>query len=296
MFMSNTVNPITVELDDIPEDVLAAVKQNDWSEPPSDAVTALRDALTPRLRRLTPDTVDWSERRALHVLAHVRARREVRALPDWRSEVMAARRERDALRPEGDRPLDAIVPERLNSPALDAAHAVAKRLEAHGLDGRDLNQDGRGLRRNSTIAVAGGILRIAQFLPFLSVFLLSMGVQSTLGYVKGNSTDEGVDARTTYHFVFALFASMIVWPLVAAGLAGGAYATGALDPSGMPELAAVALFVLCFPVFVLSGWSFAIAWDGWVVLRGGLRRAGLRGRQGVDLRNELDALHAALAG
>lgn len=288
--------PITVELDDIPEDLLSAVKQNDWSEPPSDAVTALRDALTPRLRRLTPDTVDWSERRALHVLAHVRARREVRALPDWRSEVMAARRERDALRPEGDRPLEAIVPERLNSPALDAAHAVAKRLEAHGLDGRDLNQDGRGLRRNSTIAVAGGILRIAQFLPFLSVFLLSMGVQSTLGYVKGNSTDEGVDARTTYHFVFALFASMIVWPLVAAGLAGGAYATGALDPSGMPELAAVALFVLCFPVFVLSGWSFAIAWDGWVVLRGGLRRAGLRGRQGVDLRNELDALHAALAG
>ena len=74
--------PIPVELDDIPEDLLAAVKQNDWSEPPSDAVTALRDALTPTLRRLTPDAVDWSERRALHVLAHVRARREARPLPD----------------------------------------------------------------------------------------------------------------------------------------------------------------------------------------------------------------------
>ena len=287
--------PIPVELDDIPEDLLAAVKRNDWSEPPSEAVTALRDALTPRLRRLTPDAVDWSERRALHVLAHVRARREARDLPDWRSEVMAARVERDALRPDGDRPLDAIVPERLTSPPLEAAHAVAQRLEAHGLDGRDLNHEGRGLRRNSPLAVGGGLLRMALFLPLLPVFLLSMGVQSTLGYVKGNSTDEGVDARTTYHFVFALFASMIVWPLVAAGLAGSAYATGMLAFTGMAEAAAGLLFVLCFPVFVLSGWSFASAWDGWVVVRGGLRRARLRRRHGADLTKELQALHAALA-
>ena len=287
--------PIPVELDDVPKDLLAAVKRNDWSEPPSEAVTSLRDALTPRLRRLTPDTVDWSERRALHVLAHVRARREARALPDWASEVMAARKERDALRPEGDRPLEDIVPKRLSSPALDAAHPVAARLEAHGLDGRDLNNEGRGLRRTTPLEVTGGLLRMAQFLPLLPVFLLSMGVQSTLGFVKGNSTDEGVDARTTYHFVFALFASMIVWPLVAGGLAGAAYATGALDSTGMPAAAAAALFVFCFPVFVLSGWSFAAAWDGWVVLRGGMRRARLRGRHGRDLREELDALHAVLA-
>jgi len=287
--------PIPVELDDIPADLLAAVKRNDWSEPPSEAVTALRDALTPRLRRLTPDTVDWSERRALHVLAHVRARSEARALPDWKSEVMAARAERDALRPEGDRPLDAIVPEAMTSPELSAAGDVAQRLEAHGLDGRDLDTTGHGLRRNSPLAVAGGFLRMVQFLPFLPVFLLSMGLQSTLGYVKGNSTDEGVDARTTYHFVFALFASMIVWPIVAAGLAGGAYLTGALDVTGMPEAASAVVFMLCFPLFVLSGWSFATAWDGWVVVRGGLRRARLRQRHGADLSEELRALHAALS-
>ena len=122
---------------------------------------------------------------------------------------MAARAERDALRPEGDRDLEAIVPEPLVSPALDAADAVARRLEANGLDGRDLNDQANGLRRNSPLTAMGGALRMAQFLPLLPVFLLSMGVQSTLGLVKGNSTDEGVDARTTYQFVFALFASMI---------------------------------------------------------------------------------------
>ena len=170
---------------------------------------------------------------------------------------MAARAERDALRPEGDRDLEAIVPEPLVSPALEAADAVARRLEAHGLDGRDLNDQASGLRRNSPRAVAGGVLRMAQFLPLLPVFLLSMGVQSTLGFVKGNSTDEGVDARTTYHFVFALFASMIVWPIVSGGLAGASYAMGLLDRTGMPELAAGLMFFLLFPVFVLSGWSFA---------------------------------------
>lgn len=208
---------------------------------------------------------------------------------------MAARAERDALRPEGDRDLEAIVPEPLVSPALEAADAVARRLEAHGLDGRDLNDQASGLRRNSPRAVAGGVLRMAQFLPLLPVFLLSMGVQSTLGFVKGNSTDEGVDARTTYHFVFALFASMIVWPIVSGGLAGASYAMGWLDPTGMPELAAGLMFFLLFPVFVLSGWSFASAWDGWVVLRGGLRRSRVRRRDGATLAKELQSIHVALA-
>jgi hypothetical protein len=63
----------------------------------------------------------------------------------------------------------------------------------------------------------------------------------------------------------------------------------------MPELAAGLMFVLLFPVFVLSGWSFASAWDGWVVLRGGLRRSRLRRRHGAVLAEELQAIHVALA-
>ena len=208
---------------------------------------------------------------------------------------MAARAERDALRPEGDRDLEAIVPEPLVSTALDAADVVARRLEEHGLDGRDLNDQASGLRRNSPASFAGGVLRMAQFLPLLPVFLLSMGAQSTLGLVKGNSTDEGVDARTTYHFVFALFASMIVWSIVSGALAATSYALGWLDATGVPELAAGMMFVLWFPVFVLSGWSFASAWDGWVVLRGGLRRSRLRRRHGAALAEELQAIHVELA-
>jgi hypothetical protein len=134
------------------------------------------------------------------------------------------------------------------------------------------------------------------FLPLLPVFLASMGLQSTLGLVKGNSTDEGIDARTTYQFVFALFASMVVWPVVAVGGAAaivwGAGVTFGLEPL----LAAVLLFVALHPLFAVSGLGFASAWDGWVVLRGGLRRARLRRREGAALVDELAAVHAAIDG
>ena len=78
-------------------------------------------------------------------------------------------------------------------------------------------------------------------------------------------------------------------------IAGASYAMGWLDPTGMPELAAGLMFFLWFPVFVLSGWSFAAAWDGWVVLRGGLRRSRVRRRHGAALTEELQSIHVALA-
>jgi len=283
-------------LDDIPDDLLEAVKRNDWSEPPAEAVLALRDALTPRLRRLTPDAVDHEEHRALHVLAHVKARRQGIPLDTWGKEVAAARRERDALRPREDRGLDEIAPAPLRSSAVEAAKAVARRLEDHGLDGRDLDAEGRGLRRGRPSTAAAGLLKMLVFLPLLPVFLASMGLQSALGLVKGNSTDEGIDARTTYQFVFALFASMVVWPIVAAG--GAVAVVWGMDITfGLePVLAAVLLFVALHPLFAVSGLGFASAWDGWVVLRGGLRRARLRRREGAALVDELAAVHAAIDG
>ena len=288
--------PIPVRLDAIPDDLLEAVKRNDWSEPPAEAVLSLRDALTPRLRRLTPDAVDHEEHRALHVLAHVKARRQGVPLDTWGKEVAAARRERDALRPREDRGLDEIAPAPLRSPAVDAAKAVARRLEDNGLDGRDLDAEGRGLRRGRPLSAAVALLKMLVFLPLLPVFLASMGLQSTLGLVKGNSTDEGIDARTTYQFVFALFASMVVWPVVAVGGAAaivwGAGVTFGLEPL----LAAVLLFVALHPLFAVSGLGFASAWDGWVVLRGGLRRARLRRREGPALLEELARVHAAIDG
>ena len=289
--------PIPVELEHVPEAMLEAVARNDWSEPPAEAVVALRDALTPRLRRLTPDAHDHEEHHAVHLLAHVRARREGRTLASWSEEVAAARTERDALRPDADRALEAIVPEPLASPALDAAAAVSSRLQAHGLDGRDLDGEAKGVRRGSSSSVALGVLKMAAFLPFLPFFLMSMGLQVALGLIKGNSTDEGIDARTSYQFVFALFASMIVWPIVAASMSVALLVWGSgLFATEFTLIHGLAFFIALHPLFVVAGWSFAAAWDGWVVLRNGARRRRLRRREGEAFMRDLALLHNALDG
>ena len=61
-------------------------------------------------------------------------------------------------------------------------------------------------------------------LPFA---VTSLGLQITLGRVLGDSTDEGLDARTSYQFLAAFFGSMLVWPVVA-----GVDGAGLVQPCG----------------------------------------------------------------
>ena len=42
-----------------------------------------------------------------------------------------------------------------------------------------------------------------------------MGIQIFFGQILGNNTDEGLDARTTFHLLTALFGSTIIWPVMA---------------------------------------------------------------------------------
>ena len=42
-----------------------------------------------------------------------------------------------------------------------------------------------------------------------------MGWQIALGRILGDRTDEGLDARTSYHMLFGMFGSMLWWPIVA---------------------------------------------------------------------------------
>ena len=42
-----------------------------------------------------------------------------------------------------------------------------------------------------------------------------MGWQIALGRILGDKTDEGLDARTSYHMLFGMFGSMLWWPILA---------------------------------------------------------------------------------
>jgi len=66
-----------------------------------------------------------------------------------------------------------------------------------------------------------GMARIPIFLLSLltiPIFIVSCGVQTILGYKLGNKTDEGLDARSTFQYMTAMFVSLLLWPLIALGI------------------------------------------------------------------------------
>jgi hypothetical protein len=120
-------------------------------------------------------------------------------------------------------------------------------------------------------------VRMALFAAMLPVFLTSLGPQVALGRLLGDSTDEGLDARTSYQFLAAFFGSLLVWPVVAALWTGGIWwqqeavaatfgfsADWLTGLTGTTALSLLAVYVCCFPVFWLSGKLFAGAWDAWI--------------------------------
>ena len=162
------------------------------------------------------------------------------------------------------------------------AHAseAAELLETAGLDGRDLGAKGQVFRKASWGRVPSAVLSVVLFAALLPFSITSLGLQITLGRLLGDSTDEGLDARTSFQFLAAFFGSLLIWPVVAGlwtvlvylnhealasvlGLPSSWLEVGGASPL----LGLFLVFIACFPLFWASGKSFASAWDVWVDTR-----------------------------
>ena len=269
--------PIQVTSELIPDEMVDAVKQGGWVEPPAEVVHSLRDRLQSQLPFQTPNTATWEEHRALHLAAHLQARREGRELPRWQDEVHAAR----AVREEWSAEPKAFPPKPIADGRMAHAIEAAEILEANQLDGRALNATGTGFKTGRLMKAPMNAVAFLAFLLLLPLSLSSLGLQVLLGRLLGDSTDEGLDARTSYQFLAAFFGSLLIWPLVALLWTGVFWmnadtifdAFHAILPvwgsltAVEQALFAMATYLLMFPLFWLSGKTFARAWDAWVDLR-----------------------------
>ena len=292
-------DPIVLDDDMIPAAMVEAVSDGGWVEPPVEIVHQIRDQLQDRLPSMTPNTSTWEEHRALHLIAHVQARAKGEHLPNWPSEVHAARNARD----EWPGHHATFPPEPLSGERFERASEAAEMLEAKGLDGRDLGREGRVLRRAKISHLPSAILSLAIFFVLLPFSLTSLGLQVALGRLLGDSTDEGLDARTSYQFLAAFFGSLLVWPVVALGwtslvwfnhgaigdLLGWADAWLYLGTAS-PATGLFLVYLFCFPVFWASGKSFAGAWDVWV----DTRKSWVRWRFPSDEKSRLKTLLSEL--
>ena len=251
----------------------------EWVEAPSDRVNKLRDQVRERLAPMTPDAESWDEHRTWHILGHTRAIASGHPLNTWREEVLAARKVREEIR-EGNRTL---------TPLQATAENIGKSLHSVGLDGRAL--DSNGLRK----------ARTAEYLAILPALLLAIlaapltlfgsGIMILIGKVLGDSTDEGLDARTTYHFLASLLGPLIIWPIpivifIIAAIFG---------PWTIPALQILITALLLPLAFHLSNKVAIIAWDLHVVSRDARRLNRLRrDSESQSIRKDIVDLLAAL--
>ncbi|HII86438.1 MAG TPA: hypothetical protein HA268_00630 [Candidatus Poseidoniaceae archaeon] len=267
--------------DQIPEDLIQAVQKREWVEPPGDLVRSLRDGLRPHLTPITPNASSWDEHGAYHLIAQVEARTKRKPLATWRSEVLAARAVRDRYQTEIEE--QQIEPAEVNHPIVQTAKDIHLKLEKKGLDGRDLGTSGKKLRVGNPLYGASFLVKSLLMLALLPAFILSLSPQLILGRYLGDRTDEGVDARTTYQFLAAMFGSVMIWPLCAL-IGTGLIWMNASDVSNIVSIDVLSLFALdqylslliiylaMFPLFWASGRMFGIWWDAYVDARTAFKR------------------------
>ena len=277
--------PIDLTEIELPSKLIEDVADAKWSEPPADAVVDLRDEVQRKLSPLTPDENSWAEHRATHLLAHLSARIKGEKLDTWRKEVLAARDIRDG---KGD----AVIKKQ--------ALVVANSLKRSGLDGRDINYKGDGLRKFSIISGIKGTIMLVFCLSLLPLFIISGLPQAILGRILGDRTDEGLDARTSYHFSAALFGSVIIWPITAGILLSTFFLVGVpgvdvsliTNASSIVQVLFSLVFIVLSPIpFWLIGRSFSWTWDVYVDFKKSLNRIGKRelSSQILDLRETMIA-------
>jgi len=302
--------PHEIDEDEIPNDLVEAVAQGNWVEPAAENVYALRDALRLKLVPLTPNTRDWDEYHALHLLGHVEARRTNQPLVSWRGEVEAARSFRTLLQsPFSDEEIigNSELPAITHS-IITPAKAASGLLQAQQLDGRDLNTSGTDLRKINPLRSISKLVRLPFLVAVLPLFLFCFTPQIAIGRLLGDSTDEGVDARTSYHFLAAMFGSLMFWPFMALGALGiehmyhdsvesaiGFDWYSMYGTSPLHEAIAMATFFLALlPCFWLSGRTSSLLWDDWCDFQRTLRRLRFNKTNRQNLRGSLKSLHAEM--
>tara|TARA_B100001287_G_scaffold274044_1_gene278610 strand:- start:3721 stop:4770 length:1050 start_codon:yes stop_codon:yes gene_type:complete len=279
--------PIQVEDNDVPQNLVDAVSTGTWSEPPADSVFKLRDKLREDLVPLSPNAYSWEEYRGLLLLGHLNGRLENNAPKSWREEVEQARYFRNKYSIESkSTDIDDLQPEKITSSLVSKSEKAAELLHKNGLDGRDLNTTSTNLAKPKLSKLPFSAIRISLFTLLLPVFLISLLPQMILGRVLGDSTDEGIDARTSYQFLAAMFGSIIIWPLSSTLMVGILYwQTGTIEnildirwteAFGTSELSVALsicmLWLAMFPISLITGRLFSLVWDDYVDLRGYIRK------------------------
>ena len=173
--------------------------QGIWVEPPEDLVLQLRDELTVKLANISRDAPDWITYRAWQLLAHLVSKSNSQDLKSYKEEVHATRKVRENLKSFDSKDV------------IENAKLASEILYSYDLDGRVLKSN-MSIKKQSKLI--RGLFGLSIMILLSPITFYSTGIQTLLAWYWGNNTDEGIDARTTYHMIAALISPLIFWPIL----------------------------------------------------------------------------------
>ncbi len=283
-------DPIELPREEIPEDLVKAMGNGDWMEPPSELVTSLRDELEKVLAPLTPNRDTFSEVYRDGVIAHVQNRIDKRPQLTWREEVLAVRK---------------LKSEPASDEVKEFATKIGDALNDAKLDGRDINSKCDGLRGVSPSGALVNLVKLIPMLALLPTIIMGMGLQIAGGRLLGDKTDEGLDARTSYHFLFGMFGSLLWWPTIATILTilfvtfsselnsqfGFDWMTLIGEVVWQQSISVISLWVGLIVTFWLSAVAFSQGWDAFSDSGRWFRRRNCNSKVSEDLVKLRDLLN-----
>ena len=200
----------------------------------------MRDRVYQILKEITPDAPDWDTYRSWALIAN-RSRKDEEL--DLHKEVIQTRKVREIWR-QGE----------LNQDLMDNARISSKLLFENGLDGRDIDQNGRLKREDG--ALLNLFLGASIILVSSPLFVLGTFPQAFIAWWLGDRTDEGIDARTTYHLLAAMFSIPIFWPLFSI-----IWTLLAINVVGIEAIYAPIIFAILLPAFYIATLTTAYGYD-----------------------------------
>ena len=237
-----------------------------WVEPPETLVRSLTKKLEDGLSKVSPQAKDWETYRAWHILAHIDSRNLNHPLNSYSEEVIHSRKFRNH---------PSIIE---GSEILTDAKIASSVLHSRQLDGRALS-DSLGIKQKSE--PLKGVLGLAMMLFATPLSFISTGFQATLAWYLGNNSDEGIDARTTHHFLGVFLSIMTIWPILS--IFTSIYIIDLISIEMNVFTLLIGSFV-AFVAFQLSNFMFLLGYDLWNDFTMSLRRQKLaRSEEGKQL-------------
>ena len=182
----------------VDESVVSSLMDGKWAEPSRDNVNELRNRIKHSLDKMTPDADNWEEFHSWSVISHIEKSSQNEPHKKWKDEVHGIRSVRDRIRSG-----------KLSSEIMEPAGRIEKQIRSNHLDPRSI--DCNGIKKGNIITSFKGLCGMLMMILMLPLSIMTLP-QAIVAWWLGNNSDEGLDARSTFHMMAVTFSPVIIWP------------------------------------------------------------------------------------